>query len=90
MTLQLLIGLVMTAVLIYISNHGEIMAAFCLARRSYIMLAIPLYPLIVMGPPAPPGVPVALLDRAIGMTGDAQFGGRYAIRRIRKRRSPGR
>lgn len=46
--LPLLIGLVMIAVLVYISNPGEIMAAFSQARLSHIILAITLYLLIML------------------------------------------
>jgi hypothetical protein len=46
--LPLLVSLVMIAVLIYISNPGEIMVAFSQARLSYIILAIPLSLLIML------------------------------------------
>ncbi len=39
--------------------------------------------MVMLGLPASIGVPVALLDRSIGIVGDLLFGGRYAIKLLR-------
>lgn len=40
--------------------------------------------MIMLGLPASIGIPIALLDRSIGMAGDAIFGWRYAIKLLRR------